>query len=228
MPVAFTTDGGDPQPGFETQLLPSAVAMSASLAISCAHLDEGSAGMPVQQPWSAAIEASAVDIRRQGANAHCVADLFHVKSPHGTLMPRGPDHAACVDTWLERSSSNLSAERRLQLFEKALGALWACTRTTLGEVTLAAIVGRVLHNAGERFPIFSSLSVDPDGGVHGPELPERARVANDPELEEGIRFVLVEFLSVLGNLTAEILTPELHAELLQVDLRERREGEGPT
>ena len=28
-----------------------------------------------------------------------------------------------------------------------------------------------------------------------------------------MRFVLVEFLTVLGNLTAEILSPALHAEL---------------
>jgi len=28
--------------------------------------------------------------------------------------------------------------------------------------------------------------------------------------------VLVEFLTVLGNLTAEILTPELHAELVKI------------
>jgi hypothetical protein len=34
---------------------------------------------------------------------------------------------------------------------------------------------------------------------------------------EGIRFVLVEFLTVLGNLTAGILTAELHAELSHVE-----------
>lgn len=32
----------------------------------------------------------------------------------------------------------------------------------------------------------------------------------------GTRFVLVEFLTVLGNLTADILTPELHEELARV------------
>ncbi|HEX2658216.1 MAG TPA: hypothetical protein VHU40_08095, partial [Polyangia bacterium] len=60
-----------------------------------------------------------------------------------------------------------------------------------------------------------------------------------------VKFVLVEFLSVLGNLTADILTLELHAELMSVCLpqavhlvkeqegsgtsnRNRRSGEGGT
>jgi hypothetical protein len=49
----------------------------------------------------------------------------------------------------------------------------------------------------------------------------------DPiELRRGIRFVLTEFLTVLGNLTAEILTPELHAALSNVALPELVRGAG--
>lgn len=141
-------------------------------------------------------------------------------------MPLEPDHAACVDAWMERSNQDRSPERRLQLFEAALGALWACIKTTLGDVTLTAIVQRVLYNAGKRYPAFSSLKVVPEGGIQCRELRERARVLDDPELKEGIRFLLVELLTVVGNLTAEILTPELHAELLRVGRNERTEGEG--
>ncbi len=36
------------------------------------------------------------------------------------------------------------------------------------------------------------------------------------QLRAAVRFVLVEFLSVLGVLTAEILTPALHAELARL------------
>ena len=136
-------------------------------------------------------------------------------------MANGPDHAACVDAWLRRSSDR-SPELRLQLFEAALGAIWDCTKTTLGEVTLGAIVDRVIHNTGERFPVFSLLKVAPEGGIQCAELRERACLLDGPEIEEGIRFVLVEFLTVLGNLTAEILTPELHAALLQVGGGERK------
>ncbi len=98
--------------------------------------------------------------------------------------------------------------------------LWKQTLTTLGEVTLTAIAGRVLHNASEQFPLFSSLKVERPTGLHFGALRERIRAGDDSGLREGSRFVLVEFLTVLGNLTAEILTPELHAELSKVALPE--------
>jgi hypothetical protein len=129
-------------------------------------------------------------------------------------------HAACVDAWLERSAKDLPPERLLILFEAAVRALWGCTSTTLGEVTLTAIADRVLYNAGERFPSFSLLKLEPSGELQGGELRERVGAMSDSELVGGIRYVLVEFLTVLGNLTAEILTPELQAELSAVALPE--------
>ncbi|RKH15593.1 hypothetical protein D7Y13_19740 [Corallococcus praedator] len=129
-------------------------------------------------------------------------------------------HAACVDAWLDRAARNLSTEAFLQLFEAALTVLWKQTLTTLGEVTLTAIAERVLHNASERFPLFASLNVERVGGLRFGELREQVHSGHDSGLREGSRFVLVEFLTVLGNLTAEILTPELHAELSKVALPE--------
>ncbi|MFY2564095.1 hypothetical protein ACN469_41275 [Corallococcus terminator] len=130
------------------------------------------------------------------------------------------EHEACVDAWLDRAARNLSTEAFLQLFETALTVLWKQTLTTLGEVTLTAIAGRVLHNASERFPLFLSLKVERLKGLQFGELWEQVRAGHDSGLREGSRFVLVEFLTVLGNLTAEILTPELHAELSKVALPE--------
>jgi len=40
------------------------------------------------------------------------------------------------------------------------------------------------------------------------------------ELRDALRFILVELLTVIGNLTAEILTPELHLEIYSVVLPE--------
>jgi hypothetical protein len=133
----------------------------------------------------------------------------------GGSVPERRRHAACVDAWLARSGQDLSPEARLRLFEAALGALWGRSATTLGEVTLTAIGERVLYNASETYPLFSSLKVEPTGGIR---LPERISSMQDSELVEAIRFVLVEFLTVLGHLTAEILTPELHSELANVVL----------
>ena len=131
-------------------------------------------------------------------------------------MVDGGKHAACIDAWLQRSPPGLAPEALLRLFEVALGALWLRTKTTLGEVTLTAIAERVLHNASEKFSLLLSLKVEPSGGIQCRELRERIGSVQPQELQQAIRFVLVELLTVLGTLTAEILTPALHAEIFRV------------
>jgi hypothetical protein len=59
-------------------------------------------------------------------------------------------------------------------------------------------------------------------GLECEEFCERAAGLEHGELAEGMRFVLVEFLTVLGNLTADVLTPALQAELSKVTLEGRR------
>src|SRR4051812_32207693 len=126
-------------------------------------------------------------------------------------------HAACVDAWLERSGRGLSSPALRRLVEAALGALWARIQATLGVVTLAAIGERVLYTAAEKFPFLASLKVDPPRGIEF-RAAEGVPAPSEAELREGCRFLLVELLSVLGNLTAEILTPQLHIELTGVVL----------
>ena len=48
------------------------------------------------------------------------------------------------------------------------------------------------------------------------ELHEQHEVLSKRELTKGIRFLIAEFIMVVGNLTAEILRPALHTELLKV------------
>ena len=135
------------------------------------------------------------------------------------------DHETCVDLWLERSGKELSPTALLRLFKAGFDALWVRTKTTLGEVTLIAIAERVLHNASEKVPFLSALSVEASHGLQLRELDERIRVVDSAALRGGIRVVLTELLTVLGNLTAEILTPELHAELSSVVLPEAVGGD---
>jgi hypothetical protein len=116
-------------------------------------------------------------------------------------------HHAVVASWLGRVPANPAA--LLQAFDAAFAALWQRSRLTLGDVTMTAIVDRVLHVAGTRFPILDALELA-DGGLRwsapAPQL-------GYDRLKEAIEFVLVELLTVLGNLTAEIITRALHAEL---------------
>jgi hypothetical protein len=126
-----------------------------------------------------------------------------------------PDHSVCVSAWLEEVGKGLAPEALLELFEQGFGAMWRRAHRTLGDVTLTAIADRVLHSAAEQFPAFSTLKVEATG-LECKDFRDSARREPHDQLTAGIRYVLVEFLTVLGNLTAEVLTPALHAELSRV------------
>lgn len=131
-------------------------------------------------------------------------------------MSEGSDHTERVDAWLEATTADASSEELPGLLDRALNALWRRTKVTLGEITLTAIVDRVLYNATQKYPFFSAVSVEPSIGFRCERLSESAETLERAALIDGARFVLVEFLTVLGNLTADILTPELHEELARV------------
>jgi hypothetical protein len=125
------------------------------------------------------------------------------------------DHRACVNAMAERMSDQLPPGQQLNVFEAAFNAVWRRAQLTLGEVTLTAIVNRVLYITSERYPVLADLRLSADG-IDCAELNQRlARIARPP-LAEGLHFVLVELLTVIGNLTAEILTPALHEALSTV------------
>lgn len=110
------------------------------------------------------------------------------------------EHAARVDAWL-RPARRLPSETVRDAFERAFDALCARARLALGDVTVSAINDRVIESTHARFPWFwPSTDVPP--------------VA----LRRAVRFVLVEFLSVVAHLTAGILTPALHETLWRVPL----------
>ncbi len=121
------------------------------------------------------------------------------------------EHQLTVDAWYARVANRSSVSALIQAFERAFAALWQRSYLTLGEVTLTAIVDRVLHSATERFPMLVSVEIGPSG-LRCEKLRSQPSLHQD-EVSAAIRFVLVEFLTVLGNLTAQILTPALHAEL---------------
>lgn len=127
-------------------------------------------------------------------------------------MIDGNEHSKRVDAWLQGAPGELALEQLLRRFERVFSAILGRAQQTLGEVTLIAIVDRVLYVATEKFPLVSALEVE-GGAISCRKLLERTRELSRDEVVSAIRFVLAEFLVVLGNLTAEVLTPALHAEL---------------
>ena len=124
-----------------------------------------------------------------------------------------------MQAWLEGTTPGLSPPGLVTLFERALSALRTRTIATLGEVTYTAIMNRVLYSSAKKYPFLSTVEID-TVGIRCETLRAAQAARNDHNLLEAIRFVLVEFLRVLGNLTCQVLTPALHAELSKVALDE--------
>ena len=125
-------------------------------------------------------------------------------------------HDERVAAWMEHHAKKLTSPQLLQLFDEALRSLWERSHRTLADVTLLAIVDRVLHTSAARFPHLAALKVDA-GGFRCEELELRGARVPAEEVARSIHFFLVEYLTVLGNLTAGILTPALHSELSRFD-----------
>ncbi len=123
-------------------------------------------------------------------------------------------HIAVVDAWLERSLDHTSSAEIVKLFGMAAEALWDRLVTTLGTVTLTAIAERVLYTATGRYTFLSMINPRPNGDLRWKQqLKDRLAAVPRADLLDGLRFALIELLTVTGRLTAEILSDELHAAL---------------
>jgi hypothetical protein len=130
------------------------------------------------------------------------------------------DHSKHVDKWIKDVGKRLPPEQLMQLFEQTMGALWNRTHRTLGGVTLGAVTDRVLVHASEKFAPFESIKVDTEA-IEFRALREQPGVFDDRDaLAEGIRFVIAEFISVIGSLTGDLLTPGLYEVLSKITLKD--------
>ncbi len=136
-------------------------------------------------------------------------------------------HETLVTDWSARVGIGLTPRQHLQLFERAWRAVWQRAHHTLGDVTLIAITDRVLSTAVASFPWLSGIKVTP-AGPEFQELQGRASALGEREVGRATERVLTDFLTLLGNLTAEILTPALHAELSKVQRKTQRSEHEPT
>lgn len=127
--------------------------------------------------------------------------------------------------WLARTSTGASPPALVTLLQSALDVLWRRAQQTLGDVTVRAIVSRALVTASSRHPLLRSLTVDAEGvscaalarvvGATRP-APSASGAADAAAVRAAMRDVLVELLTVLGDLTANILTAALHDALMSV------------
>ncbi|HYO74602.1 MAG TPA: hypothetical protein VEU33_51870 [Archangium sp.] len=120
-----------------------------------------------------------------------------------------------MKAWRDGWGEPLSSEALVDVYERALDALWRRAHLSLGEITLMAIVDRVLHDGTGKFPHLAALKVE-TSGVQFEGLRLAAPGLAPALLDESLASLVVELLRVFGTLTGEILTPGLHAELSKV------------
>ena len=127
---------------------------------------------------------------------------------------------------MSSEARTLRPVQRLALFDGAVAALWRCAHPTIGELTLMTLFDRVLREAAQAFPQLAALKLD-ESGVSFRELRESGIAGRDAELDEALRFLLVELLAAIGALTGETLTPLLHGALARSATRERTPPASP-
>src|SRR5690606_14874085 len=84
------------------------------------------------------------------------------QEPVARMVDDNP-HRAAARRWVDCAAAELPPERALRNFEAAFDVLWQRANRTLSDVTLMAILDRVLHDATVRFPLLSPLEIDPKG-----------------------------------------------------------------
>jgi hypothetical protein len=124
-------------------------------------------------------------------------------------MTTQDSHADRLDQWLTQVAKDHPTNSPA-LLERAFRVVWERAFPTLSEVTLVAIADRALHLAKERFPLLASIEVREEGFSFA-KLDKGG--GNDADLTQALRLLLLEFLSIIGALSGDILTPLLHAEI---------------
>jgi hypothetical protein len=125
---------------------------------------------------------------------------------------RYKSHARAVADWLRKFPSSLSREQFINAVEFVFENVLAKTQITVSEITLSAVLDRVLYNSCVKYPILSELKLE-DAKLNFSGFKKNLKSASHSEIKEAFQYFVTEFLFVIGNLTGEILTPILYNEL---------------
>lgn len=124
-------------------------------------------------------------------------------------------HKDLVNLWEEENIKGLRAEQIIKIFECAILAVERRCLDTLSSITVQVVLDRILHKGFEKFPILSTVTVGPTG-LNLSSLNHKSENYNTEEIIEALRYLLVGFLTIIGNITSEVLTSPLHKELMKV------------
>ena len=119
-------------------------------------------------------------------------------------------HERSVDAWLSARTTRGDESELTTLLLGGLRAVWDRARPSLGGVTLAAIFQRSIRTAERRHRELEQLGLRvSDRGLFELTSASAPRVV----LRDAVACVIAEVLRAVSRLTADGLTPALHAAL---------------
>lgn len=124
-------------------------------------------------------------------------------------------HEELISLWEEQNIKGLRNEQLIQLYGSAFGAIERRCLATLSSVTINVVIDRVLHLGSKKYSFFSLVTIEPSGlSLKG--LMQKNENYKTEELRDGLTYLLLEFLTVIGNITSDVLNESLHKELMEV------------
>ena len=124
-------------------------------------------------------------------------------------------HKVLVDLWEEQNTKDLQDEQLIQVYGAAFQSIERSCLSTLSIVTIKVVIDRILHLGSEKYSILSLATFEASGlSLKG--LNQNNKNYKTEELKDALSYLLVEFLTVIGNITSDVLTTKLHNKLMEV------------
>lgn len=128
-----------------------------------------------------------------------------------------PYSAKYIDAWLEQAAKGLPSEGLAFVFGETLKALSKRASLTLNKNTLMAIFKRVVYQCSEKYPLLSVLKIE-SSGILSDQFSIQFSQVDPAELKEAFRFLITELITILSNLTADILPTSLEEQKASIEM----------
>jgi len=125
------------------------------------------------------------------------------------------EHAKKVDEWISKSVVGLEQVDQARVFASAILAIENRILLTLSSITWKAILERALSQSIEQHPLLSGIKVEAHG-LSIAELLPTLQSEQTNQVIESFRFFIIELMTIVGNLTAEVLSEPLYRVLSEV------------
>lgn len=135
--------------------------------------------------------------------------IYFNKAKIGNMS--NPYSAKHIDAWFEQAARGLPSEGLACLFGDTLKTLSKRASLTLNKNTLMAIFKRVFNRCAEKYPVLSGLKVE-SSGIPIDQFSLQFNKVDTAELKEAFGFLITELITILSNLTADILPTSLEEQ----------------